>query len=281
MRKIYTVICSLLFVVLFSSLCTVCQAEESYAYQLTASSVYAEQSEQKQPSVTDLAGYLSSQERENISAVLERIRDTYNVDAAIVTVESYDQRNIQAAADDFYDYRGYGFGEDYSGFMLMICRKTREYYITTSGSSIAVINDDAIDYLRENVESYLKKDDYYSACKAFAEQAAEIYADYAAGKEFDSTDSKSDIVYYVFAWILAAVAALAATLFAKSTMNDAVKRTSANEYVKQGSVNITKANDVFLYSTVTKTKRVKQTSAGASTHTSSSGRTHGGGGGRF
>lgn len=244
------------------------------------SSLAVQQTAKVQPAVVDSAGYMSSQEKNEVSSLLERIRDTYNVDAAVVTVESYDQRNMEAAADDYYDYGGYGFGSDHSGFMLMICKGTREYHITTCGSSIKVLNDSAIDYLCDKVETYLRKDDYYNACRVFAEETYEIYEDYDKGTVF-AKGNKSSLMYYVIGWIIAALAALAATFFAKSTMNDAVKKAAANEYVKQGSVNITRANDVFLYSTVTRTKKVKETSAGSTTHTSSTGTSHGGGGGSF
>lgn len=239
-----------------------------------------QQTAKVQPAVVDSAGYMSEQEQSEVSSLLERIRNTYNVDAAVVTVESYNQRNMEAAADDYYDYGGYGFGSDHSGFMLMICKGTREYHITTCGSSQKVLNDSAINYLCDKVETYLRKDDYYNACRVFAEEAYEIYENYDSDTAFTKGD-KNTLMYYIIGWIIAALAALAATFFAKSTMNDAVKKAAANEYVKQGSVNITRANDVFLYSTVTRTKRVKETSAGSTTHTSSTGTSHGGGGGSF
>ena len=55
---------------------------------------------------------------------------------------------------------------------------------------------------------------------------------------------------------------------------------AAGNYVKDGSMNITESRDLFLYHTVTKTAKEKS-SSGSSTHTSSSGRTHGGGGTKF
>ena len=60
---------------------------------------------------------------------------------------------------------------------------------------------------------------------------------------------------------------------------------AAGDYMKSGSLNITESRDVFLYNTVTRTAKPKNTdsgsSGGSSTHTSSSGTTHGGGGGKF
>ena len=58
---------------------------------------------------------------------------------------------------------------------------------------------------------------------------------------------------------------------------------AANNYIKENSLNIRRSENQFLYNTVNKTAKPKETSSssggGSSTHTSSSGRTHGGTGG--
>jgi uncharacterized protein len=54
----------------------------------------------------------------------------------------------------------------------------------------------------------------------------------------------------------------------------------ASGYVKTGSMNVTHRQDLFLYRDVNRTAKPKD-SSGSSTHTSSSGRSHGGGGGKF
>jgi len=53
--------------------------------------------------------------------------------------------------------------------------------------------------------------------------------------------------------------------------------------VKDGSLNITRAQDIYLYRTLTREKIVKPSASGggSSTFSSSSGRSHGGGGGKF
>ena len=60
---------------------------------------------------------------------------------------------------------------------------------------------------------------------------------------------------------------------------------AAISYIKENSLSVTRSKDQFLYSTVNKTAKPKETSSssggGSSTHTSSSGRTHGGTGGKF
>ena len=61
-------------------------------------------------------------------------------------------------------------------------------------------------------------------------------------------------------------------------MKTAVENDYAANYIKPGSMRIDTSRDLFLYSRITKTERPKSSSG---THTSSSGRTHGGRGGSF
>ena len=61
-------------------------------------------------------------------------------------------------------------------------------------------------------------------------------------------------------------------------MKTAVENDYAANYMKPGSMNLTMSRDLFLYSRITKTEKPKGDSG---THTSSSGRTHGGRGGSF
>ena len=57
---------------------------------------------------------------------------------------------------------------------------------------------------------------------------------------------------------------------------------SVSYYVREGSMSMKTVKDIFLYRNVSKTAKPKETSSsGSSTHVSSSGRTHGGGGGKF
>ena len=61
-------------------------------------------------------------------------------------------------------------------------------------------------------------------------------------------------------------------------MKTAEENDYAANYVKPGSMKLSVSRDLFLYSRITKTERPKSSSG---THTSSSGRTHGGRGGSF
>ena len=61
------------------------------------------------------------------------------------------------------------------------------------------------------------------------------------------------------------------------------KQDRAASYVRQGSMEVTRSNDFYLYSTVSKSAKPKNedSNGGSSTHTSSSGDTFGGSSGKF
>lgn len=83
--------------------------------------------------------------------------------------------------------------------------------------------------------------------------------------------------------IIGFIIALIAVGVMKSKLKTVRFKTTANSYLKKGSLNITDSSDLFLYRTVNRTAKPKDNegSGGSSTHTSSSGATHGGGSGKF
>lgn len=65
----------------------------------------------------------------------------------------------------------------------------------------------------------------------------------------------------------------------KGQLKTVASKAGASSYVKKNSLNITQSNDFFLYRNVTrKEKKQESTDNGTTTHTSTSGNTHGGGG---
>ena len=67
----------------------------------------------------------------------------------------------------------------------------------------------------------------------------------------------------------------------KAQLKTVRAQTAASAYVKPGSMHITERRELFLYHQIHRTAREVKASGGSSTHTSSSGRTHGGSSGTF
>ena len=73
------------------------------------------------------------------------------------------------------------------------------------------------------------------------------------------------------------VIAFIATAVMRSKLKSVRPKSGAADYVKEGSFRLTRSNDFFLYRTVSRVAKPKDNGS----HRSSSGRSHGGGGGKF
>lgn len=237
-------------------------------------------------SIVDEVNYLTREEGMEVSQMLQNIKDTYNIDAAIVIVNSLDGKTAEGYADDYYDYNGYGMGENDDGLLLLISKNPRKYHITTHALAVKMFDDEALDYMAVSIENYLRNDDYYSACVTFAEKTEEIANAYINGESDEEYTADDDEFYSMIfcAFFVAAIVAAIMTVSAYKNMNTARTPINANLYIKNGSMNVKTAKDIFLYRNVTKTKiesSSSSSSGGSRTHRSSSGRSHGGRGGSY
>lgn len=227
------------------------------------------------PELIDVPNMLSESEYIELSEKLAALRDTYGVDVAFIISDEMITDDAQTEADDIYDSYEYGVGENYDGILYFVCETTHEYAFSTCGRAIKIFNDDGLEYIDEAMLPYLKKGDYYQAGMVYADKCAELMGMAANGEPYKK---KINILYVIAGIILIPLAAAFAFMTRKlSKMNTAVMQPGAANYMKPGSMNMDFSRDIFLYSTVSKREKPKE----SSTHTSSSGRTHGGRSGSF
>lgn len=232
------------------------------------------------PPIIDDAGYLMQSELAKLSEELEQIREKYNFEVAIYTESEMSGNTAEEVADDIYDYQGYGAGENDDGILLYICRGTREYHFTTHGKGLEYFNKNGLKYLESKVVPYLTENDYYEAFDAYIETSEELLSMAKSGKPYNEKQYSTKYLIGVIAICLVAPLLIAFWMMKKKLkkMKTAVENDYAANYMKPGSMNLTMSRDLFLYSRITKTEKPKGDSG---THTSSSGRTHGGRGGSF
>lgn len=233
------------------------------------------------PPIIDEAGYLSDSQLEGLSGKLEGIRQEHEFEVAIVTEYEMTSYDAMSSADDIYDYNGFGAGENDDGIMLYICSSTRDYWITTHADGIRVFNENGIEYLKKNIEPYLAEDNYYLAMDKFADLADELLTMAENGEPFNKKqyDTKYLLMVVGGALLIPLIIAYCMMNSKLSKMKTAVSNDYAANYIKPGSKVLNMSRDIFLYSHITKKEKPKNNSSG--THKSSSGRTHGGGGGSF
>ena len=227
------------------------------------------------PELVDVPNMLSESEYIEISEKLAALRDTYGVDVAFIISDEMISDDAQTEADDIYDSYEYGVGENYDGILYFVCETTHEYAFSTCGRAIEIFNDDGLEYIDEAMLPYLKKGDYYQAGMVYADKCAELMEMAANGEPYKK---KINILYVIAGIILIPLAVAFGFMTRKlAKMNTAVMQPGAANYMKPGSMNMNFSRDIFLYSTVSKREKPEE----SSTHTSSSGRTHGGRSGSF
>ncbi|MCL2265264.1 MAG: TPM domain-containing protein [Treponema sp.] len=232
-----------------------------------------------QPRVVDNAGLLELNEQAALVNLINSISKKYNFDLVIVTEKSINGLRPVDYADDFFDYNGYGLGQGRDGCLFLHVTGSRDYWFSTSGRGIDILNSAAFNKLEADAVKFLRAGINYEAYYAFLENWEEFLALEAAGRSYNIF-YQYNAIFVIIAWILALIIGSVIVQTWKNRMNTALAQTQASAYVVPGSLSFKTKKDIFLYSTVTRTVRQTDSSGGRS-HTSSSGRSHGGGGGRY
>ncbi len=231
------------------------------------------------PMVVDEADLLLPQEEQYLTEQLELTREQLGIDVAVLTVETINGQPVGTYADDYYDYNGY----NPDGVLLLLVMESRQWYISTAGSCMAPIDAETVG---DVIVPYLSQGNYYEAFSLFGKMVHETMLQPEADGEY-VTDEYGNVSlrphqrnWYeglgICLLIGLGVGGITVGVMA-SGMKTVRSKTGAADYVKPGSLELSVTQDIYLYQTVTRRAKPKNTG----THTGSSGRSHGGGGGRF
>lgn len=263
--------------------------------------------------IVDEADLLTGSEEAELSEKAAALADTYQIDVVILTIDSLDGAYVESYADDYYDSHDYGYGSDYSGVLFLLAMDTRDWAISTTGDGIYALTDYGIESLFEKVAPYLADDDYYSAFDRYLDELEWYFDAYAQGEAIDGytydyhgpgtyePGTREDVVYsekpltagkilfrLAVSLILGAVAGGVVLLILRRGMNTARAAKGADSYMAGGSFRLTHRQNILLQSHVSRTSRSENNGSGghrggggSSIHTGSSGRSHGGGHGKF
>ena len=232
------------------------------------------------PRLVDEAGLLTQDEAAQLQQQLDEISLRQGVDVVIVTVDSTQGASPMDFADDYFDYHDYGS----DGILLLVSMEDRDWWISTTGYGITAITDAGLDYISQEFLYYLSDGEYALAFETFATLCDDFLTQAYAGQPYDSGNLPEEpfdpLWTLIVSLAIAFVIALIVTAIMKGQLKSVRFQAKADNYVQPGSMQLTNSRDLFLYTHVSKTERPQNT-GGSSTHTSSSGRSHGGGGGKF
>ena len=245
---------------------------ETTAPAITETTTEFVQVERTLPLVVDNADLLTDAEEKEFIDKFNTFTEEYEMEIAFVTVTSLDGKTAQEYADDFYDANGYGYGENDDGFLLLYLPGEdgqRELYLTTHGDAIYKMSDDMINTMLLEMKDDIISGNYSAALDKYIAKATEYVK---PGVHF----------IWLFVFILVGCVIALFVLNGMAAANKSViRQADAKVYVRSGSLVLMNCNDAFKGTYVNKEEKVQENSSGSSTHTSSSGRTHGGGGIKF
>lgn len=229
--------------------------------------------------VIDEAGILNSGVIARLNSYLENVSAKSKSETVIVIVSDTNGKTPEAYADDYFDYNGFGFGDEREGSLLLFVtgdgtEGSRHVHISTSGkNTIAAITDSRIkDLLDAVIDGGLRNGDYEAGFNAYIKKLARFF--------YNSLS-----VIEILISLGAALLLFILKFFGTQATYKAKRARVIFDMGKNCVAALNPVKDVFL-STNTISKAIpKSTStsknSGSSTHTSSSGRTHGGGGRSF
>ena len=230
--------------------------------------------------MVDDADLLTDYQQEQLQNTLQQLSARHQMDIIIVTVDSLDGKSATAYADDYFDYESYGWGDDYRGILLLISMEDRDWAISTCGYAMEVFTDDGLDYIAGKIVPDLSDGNYADAFAAFASLCDTFLVQASTGEPFDSSTLPKEpfsllwipgclVIGLLIAWIVVTIL--------KNQLKSVRYQSAAKDYLRQGSLQLRVCNDLFLYRTVRKTPKPKNNSS----HSGSSGRSHGGASGKF
>ena len=229
--------------------------------------------EKELPLVVDNADILNSEEEAEFTAKLEALGEKYDIEVALLTVDTFEGKDGMAYSTDFYERYGYGRGNDHDGVMLAFNTGKkdgeRELTLIAHGAAEDSITDMEREVIFEMMIPQLSDGNYTEAFDIFLDEA-------------DSAIDESVPFYYIpLSIVIGFVLAFVIVKIQASSLKTVRKKADAADYV--GNVTLTYQMDNFMYKDVKSTPKSNNNSSsgGTSKYTSSSGNTYGGGSRKF
>ena len=239
------------------------------------------------PRIVDNKDLLTPEQEADLNAKILNIIQTYNFDVVFVTQSDIGSKSTMEYSDDFFDYGGYGVGEDFSGVLVLISDSGR--WISGCGSGTYFFDSNSISTVGKQIAPLFDEGDAYGGFTKFLEYTnstlnskSSSYYKSIGKTELDPvepTPVADAILALMFNNVALAIVALVIVKSLEKKMNTARKQSFATEYVKRDSFKLTRESDKLLYKNTTSRKIESSSSGGGGggSHSSSSGRSHSGG----
>ena len=229
--------------------------------------------------VVDEADLLTADEEKALDAKLAAVEQSHKVRILIGTMQDTGGAALGKVANNVVDQ----IPADNGTIVLLLSMKERDWYISTDNKMRTRITDGkGIEYLSSEFLPDLKEGKYAAAFTAFAATTDEMLTYYE--KEGEPYDPANALNLMALGIALACALILGGTIYYMLYEYESNVRSAAeaDAYLNHDSFRLTRSEDAFLYTTVTRrTKEKKESSSSSNVSSSSRDSSHGGGGGKF
>ena len=229
--------------------------------------------------VIDEADILTDSEEKELDAKIDTIERSHKVRILIGTMQDTGGAALGKVANNVVDQ----IPADNGTIVLLLSMKERDWYISTDNKMRARITDGkGVEYLSGEFLPDLKEGKYAAAFTTFAATTDEMLTYYE--KEGEPYDPANAFNLMALGIALVCALILGGTIYyvLYEYEGNVTFAAEADAYLNHDSFQLTRSEDDFLYTTVTRqTKEKKESSSGSNVSSSSRDSSHGGGGGKF
>lgn len=257
--------------------------------------------------VVDTQGIFTDKQIADLDERICNLVNKHELDLVIYICDTSNGGKNEKIAEDFYDFNGYGIGNDGSGSVLLINFNSsqRGWWTSACGKAEKYYTYDSINIIDDSIENDMVNGDYYNAMLTYIDKVDELYTKGVAS--FTNNSSSGNVPQKVeksfiqklataspIALIIGLISGGAAQGAAKKSMMTIASAKDADKNFVPGSLQLYRNEDIYLGSSVSRmAKPTVSASSGShssshsgrssysSSHRSSSGRSHSGGGRRF
>ena len=235
--------------------------------------------------VVDNAALLTNTEFEEIEELAAQLSEKYSANIVILTENTLGETsqdalqkagsNTEINVENAYvaEYYDEFYGVNEAGVICYVNMSDRLVDLDSTGSIEKLFDYERLSDIREDMTYFLSSGNY-----------AQGFRSYLAGvDEGFKSEGAVRRMFRIFSAVGAAIVSAIAVSVSKSKLNTARKQTQANRYQKPGSMQLTRQQDIYMYSTMNRVKRATERertggggggsfhSSGGGSHTSSSG----------
>lgn len=228
--------------------------------------------------VQDDAGLLSDQEEDALESQCTQVFQKYDTGIYIVTTPDFGGGDIKEWQREVFSEYDLGAGSDGSGVMLAVSMAERDWGLVGFGAAQEAFTTYGRERLAEKILDDLSDGDFYGAFSRYISIADDYLLAAQEGSPYSEKHRYGEgfripLIIGV-SFLLSLGVSVCVVMSWKKGMNTRVRQNGAMDYLKSGSFYLSEQSDLFLYHTVSRTRKPQENSSGSSgggMHSDSSG----------